>query len=775
MFIQNVKLAIRSLKRHKLYSILSITGFSVGFAVCLYIALFIYNELSMDRCFPGYRNIVRVYDPTENDCSLDMLLNPELKEKYPEVRYACPVDQYNGTEISVKSDMNFTRFSGLISTTNDFFSVFPLKTVFSVGELPFEGKESIVITQSLADILFPGEDPLGKSITVFDYIKGSVTAVIADFPRQSGMQGKVLINADNPDFRLSQKCDNGRCWDPMSHFLLLRPGTDLAALGQKMTADIPKDHPEIKAVALQRLSDIYLSAPMNGNGNLTGNLSLLLIFLSVGIVVLVLSTINFLNFYISLQFKKLKEIGIRKINGASYKNLLRFSLAEVSVSILTSVLIALVLFRIFLPFASQLFGRHLEAGWLLHPSLALVLLGITGLIILINSMAPFSVLSRFNTSSFLLKMKAGGHQQAGRHVLTLLQFSVSIVLLSVVFSLHKQISYAKQVDLGFNKEQLIRLKLPYTFKSQDAFRQKLEELPFCEDVSLSRGVPGSVNLTMGDGKGIMLQCFYVDEHFFQTFDLKMKAGRTFLPGDMGNACVMNEEALRQYGWTDFEGNKFSNGREGGYRVVGVVKDFHVESMHSKIQPVCLLAAGSDGHEDLQNISIRLTPGNTGQQMDELRKTWKTFIPDEPMSYSFYDEQFEAMYRKDEQLSQAIGITSVIALILTFMGILGQVFQISLNRTKEIGVRKVNGATVADILADMNREFLIWVTASLTLAIPLSWYLVHKWLENFAYKTPVSWWIFAVSGLIMLATVVLTVTLQSWKAATRNPVEALRYE
>ncbi len=776
MNVHNIKLAIRNLRRNKLYSILVITGFSVGFAVCLYIALFIYNELRMDRCFPGFRNIVRVYDPAENNCGLDVAINQNFKTDYPEVRAACFADQFNRAGISAKSETRFTRFTGLISTSNDFFNVFPVRIIMSLGKHPFEGKESVVITKSIAGILFPGEDPLGKPITVFDYQKGQITAVIEDFPKHSGIQGKVLLNADNPDFRLSTSCDNGRCWDPMSHFLLLRPGTDIAALGGKMNADIPKNHPEIKAIALQKLTAIYLSVPMDGNGNLTGNFSLLLIFFSVGLVVLVLSVINFLNFYISVQFKKLKEVGIKKINGASYTNLLGYSIAESSLSILIAILIAFGLCWCFLPLANRLYERQLEAEWLFRPVMILVWLGITFVIILINSIAPLAVLSGFNTSSFLGKMKTSGNQKSGRHILTMFQLTASIVLMIMVLSLYRQISYAEHADLGFDKERLVRLKFPFGFKEQDAFKQKLEELSFCRSASLSRGVPGEINLTMGDGKGHpMFKCLYVDEDFTETMGLKMQAGRRFLSGDMGVSCIINEEALRQNEWTGFEGKRFNNGREGGYQVVGVVKDFHVESMHSKIQPVCLLAWAPDRHGDLFNISVRLTPGNLGQQMDGLRQVWKDFIPDEPMTYSFYDEQFDAMYRKDEQLGQAIGITSIIALILTFMGILGQIFQVSLNRTKEIGVRKVNGAKVSDILIYMNREFLVWVALSLVLAVPMAWYLVHKWLENFAYKAEISWWIFLLSGMIMLITVISTVTLQSWNAATRNPVEALRYE
>lgn len=777
MNLHNIKLAIRNLKKHKLYSVLSITGFSVGFAVCIFVAMFIYNELSMDKCYPNYRNTVLVYESKKNFSNLDIKLNQEFKEKYPEVEATCPLEEISSMEVSAKTSQNFIRFTGLISTTNDFFSIFPIRVLVSSGKQPFDGKESFLITQSFAEQMFPNEDPIGKQMTVFDFMHGQVTAVIEDFPKNSSIQGKVLVNAENPDFILSQSCDNGRCWNPINHYLALREGTDRVALAKKMSADFPKNHPEISEVAFQRLEDGYLS-PIESSGTLSGNKSLLLILLSVGLVVLALSTINFLNFYVSMQYAKLKEIGIKKINGASFRHLLRFSLSEVSVSIIISIVIALILFLLFLPAANRLFERNLEAGLLLKPSLLAILLLIAGGIILINSIAPLSILSRFNTSSFLTKMQVTGNSQIGRRLLTLFQLSVSIVLIAVVFAFYQQISFARHANLGFQKEQLLRLKLPIGFKSQDAIKQKLASLPFCQSVSLSRGVPGSVNLYLGEnqnGKSVMLQSLFVDEDFFKTIGLTITAGRGFLSGDMGTACIFNEEAMKQYDWTDFEGKRFNNGREGGYGIVGVVKDFHIESMHQKIKPVCIIAAEPGKHADLGNVSIRLAPGNLGLQMDELRKVWKTFIPDEPMNFSFYDEQFDTMYRKDEQLSKAIGFISVIALILTFMGILGQVFQISLNRTKEIGIRKVNGAKVSDILAYMNKEFLVWVAVSLFLAVPLATYLVNRWLESFAYQTEIGWTTYAASGLIMLITVISTVTLQSWKAATRNPVDALRHE
>ncbi len=778
MNIQDIKLAFRNLKRNKLYSILTITGFSVGLSVSTFVALFVYQELTMDRCFPEYRNIVRMYEAEEHKAALDITISQELKTKYPEIKKTCPVEQINNFEITAKSETNFTRFEGLISTTNEFFQLFPVKIIAIAGKLPFEGKESILITQSMANILFPNENPLGKTITVFDFMKGQVSAVIEDFPQNSSIQAKILVYAENPDYRLSQNCNNGRCWNPYTHFLLLNSETDHLKLAQKLSDDLSRNHPEIKKIALEPLAEIYLFPKSEGE-NITGNLALVWILISVGMVIIVLSVINSLNFYITLQYTKLKEIGIKKVFGANLKSLFYFSFAEISITVSLSLLISLLLFFLLLPWANQFFGRDLDTALLLQPALLLSLLSVALLVTLICTIAPNIILSRFTTRTLLANAKSTNNWHTGKRLLTLVQFTTSIILMIFVLSLFHQLSFVKHANPGFEKEQLLHIRLPFSFKNQDAMKQTLAKVPFCEGITLSRGIPGKINLMLGETvsneKSLMLQCIYADEDFIPTFGFRMKDGRNFMKSDMGTSCIMNEEAIRQYGWTSIDGKRFNSGREGGYQVIGVTNDFHVESLYSKISPVCIMAADNEKHNELSSISIRLSKGDTGKQIEELKKIWKTFIPDETMQFSFYDEQFDNMYRKDEQLGQSIGIVSFIAFFLTFMGILGQAFQSSLTRTKEIGIRKVNGATLIDILMEMSREFLGTIVLSILIAIPIARYLINRWLERFAYKDEIRWEIFASAILVMLVTIMVTVTWQTWKAATRNPVEALRYE
>ena len=778
MNTNDIKLTFRNLKRNKLYSTLSILGFAVGFAVCIIIALYAYNEFTIDQCYPEYNRITRVIDAKRNKCDLDYNLNAILREKYPEVELSCPVMLLGGVDVSARTEKNSTRFKGVMSTTNDFFKIFSIRIIKQSGNLPFDGNSSVVITESLARILFPDDDPLGKSIVVHEFITATVTAIVEDFPKNSSIQVPLMLNSDNENFRLNRSCNNNKCIYPASLLLLLKRGTDPKIFTEKLNMTIGSYQTDIEEISLQKLKNIYLTSGIAGSNNNSGNKSLTLLFVSIGIIILVLSIINYLNFYLSLQYTKLKEIGIKKIHGACFKQLLTFSIVDVSVSIFISVILALLCASYLLPIANPLFDRQLELKSLIRPVLLMIFTGITITLIALNSIAPLYILSKFNVQSFLSGSKTGTGRQPFRNLLTVFQFIISIVLLVSVFTLNKQITFAKHSELGFNKELLIRLNLPMGFNNNEALKQNLNQLTFCKDVSLSQGVPGNINVFMGSGTGeksFNLQCIYVDMDFLKTMDIRLKEGRQFLQGDMGKSCIINEAAMEQYGWDDLENRKFNNMQEGGIQVIGVVQNFHVESLRSKIQPVCLIFVNKDIAKNLSNVSIRLTGGNIDIKMKDLEKVWKSFIPNLPMDYSFYEDNFDAMYKQDERLGKAIWMFAFIAFFLTCMGILGQIFQVCVNRTKEIGIRKINGANVSEVMMLLSKDFVKLVALSFGIAIPIAWFVMHKWLQGFAYKTELSWWIFALAGVIALVIALLTVSWQSWRTARMNPVEALRYE
>jgi|SRR5690554_85698 len=501
---------------------------------------------------------------------------------------------------------------------------------------------------------------------------------------------------------------------------------------------------------------------------------MLLIFLAIGILIILLSSMNYFNYTMSIQYAKMKEIGINKTNGAEKSHLLADSFIEVTLGVFIALILSVLLVTLLIQSTGILFGKEIHLEDVNFQQLLPVFAGIIAGIIILNSLAPIYILSKFNISDFLSGGRKNTGRQLGKQAMLTFQLTVSIALIAVVMLLFKQLQYVKHHDLGFNEEHLVRIELPY-FENQKSLKNEVSKLPFVTGSSLSEGYPGNINWQMGSGVAgdeFTVKCILIDEDFIETFGINLTDGRNFLSGDKGQACMMNEAAIKRYGWDTIENKKFNNGREGGYNIVGAVNNFNVQSLHSALTPVTLLY---EPDREFNTLSIRLMPGNVEQQISELRNVWETFLPDYPMEFTFYNHQFQAMYSKEEKLSKSITFFSIIAIVLTCMGILSQIFLISLKRTKEIGIRKVNGARISEVLVMLNRDFIKWIAIAFVIAIPIAYYAMHKWLENFAYKTDLSWWIFVLAGLLALGIALLTVSWQSWKAATKNPVESLRYE
>ncbi len=772
-----LKLAFRNLLKNKLYSALIIGGFSVGFTACILIGLFYNAEHNVDRHFAHYKNIFRLYDAKTQKSGLDYKINAALTENYPDIEKTCPIGfSYYPVTLKDPETKKYTRAEYVVSTNNAFFDVFSLEILSRREDKPFSQNNSAVISESLAKRLYGDKNPIGRTVKE-EFYTATVTAVMKDLPDNSSFKAELLLNSDNKDFQMAQECNEGVCIYPVEHILLLKNDVTPEQFAEKLNTTIHQFNTTTDSLALQNLTEIYLSPLKLGwsDDHTKGNPKMLLVFLSIAILIILLSSINYFNYTVSMQYAKLKEIGINKTNGAGGIHLLTDSLIEVTLGIGIALVISGVLSYLLIPLTGVLFGREITLadvnfGQLL-PVIALTIVGI----ILLNSLASIYILSRFNIADFLAGSRKRTGKQLGKQAMLTFQLTVSIALIAVVMLIFKQLQYVKHHDLGFNEEQLVRLEIPYLFENQKALKDELAKLPFVTGSALSNGYPGHINMTMGsgvEGDEFSVSCIYVSDDFLQTMGIHLLNGRNFLSGDKDQACMMNETAMKRYGWDNIEGKKYKNGGKGGYNVVGVVNNFNVESLHTALAPVALLY---EPDKKFNTLSLRLSRGNIGQHMDQLRKAWKSFLPDDPMEFTFYDNQFQAMYEKEDKLAKSISFFSLIAIVLTSMGILGQIFLISMNRTKEIGVRKVNGAKVSEILVLLNKDFMIWVLVAFIVASPIAYYTMTQWLENFAYKTDLSWWIFVLAGMLALGIALITVSWQSWKAATRNPVEALRYE
>jgi putative ABC transport system permease protein len=777
MLLYNLKQSFRRMRENKVFTFLNLAGFAVGFAASIILALFIYKEYSVDRGYANCKNIYRLIDAKGNKARMDYDISKMVKEKFPEIEYATPLNYTSASNpiFLRKADRKESvEIKNVISTTNDFFKIFSLKTISSLTAQPFADNNSLVVTRSVAEKLFGKVEASGILVNVNGMFDLPVSAVVEDLPENSSLQADIFLNSENEQFRFSQYCSNGKCYNPLDQYISVHENTDAIQLTQLMNSAFPANKSETDSIRLQPLSAIYLANNITDNENKAGSKGLLMIFLTIAVLVLLMSVINYVNFSLSKQLSTLKELGIKITTGAGPGHLRSFYLTEVAVFVSISFLIALGITTVTLPYAGMLLGSSLDIRWLFSPTLFLLFTLIVLSVILISSLAPIYIISKFDIQRLFGKKNLFLGRQTGKKVLTIFQVTATIVLLICLISIQKQLNYVKTTNLGFNKEQLLKLNFPQNFNNQEALKLEITNYPFVKNTSLSNGSPGSIRVGMGDkdenGKFFNVQCIYIDSSFVKTFGIHLLEGREFLNSDFETSCYINEAAYKKYGWDNLENRKFNNGREGGYKIVGVVNDFNTESLHKAIGPVCLIYKNQ-----YSSLNIKLTPGNLQNQMSRLKAAWDNVIPDEPFSYTFYDAYFDSMYKKEDRQGKAIALFSIVILVITCLGFLGQIIQSCLTRIKEIGIRKVNGARISEVLIMLNSDFVKWVAIAFVIATPIAYYTMYKWLENFAYKTSLNWWIFALAGLLALGIALLTVSWQSWKAATRNPVEALRYE
>jgi putative ABC transport system permease protein len=773
----NLKLAIRNLAKNKLYSFLIIGGFAIGFAAFILIGLFYYSETTVNEDFANHKQIYRLYDIKKNRCNLNWDLFPVLSTDYASVDNACPLE-YNVWMLTLKNEQThaYTEIEHLLTTTNNFFSIFSVEMVETLASKPFDGKESVVLSKATAEKLFGTQNPMGQQVNIGNMFFGTVTGIFEKMPANSSFQADIILNSENEKFRLSQTCTNGKCYNPTNLFVMLKDGTNPGVFANELNNLAALKSLDVDSLALQSLDDIYLSELTMKSRHAKGNPALLKIFIAIAALILLLSSINYLSYSISMQYAKLKEIGINKTNGAGWRDLVSYTFTEVTFGIFFSLIVSVLITLLAMPYSESLFGKVLHVNghdWL---SVAPFFLAAVVVVILINSLAPIYILSKFKITEFLSGFRGKRNQrQFGKQAMLTFQLTASIALIAVVLIIFKQLSFVKHSDLGFDREMLVRIDLPFRFQQTNTLRQEIAKLPFVKGNTLSSGCPGMINNKYSSNSGeksFDINCIPVGDNFIETMGIDILKGRNFLEGDLNKSCLINEEALKQFGWDSFEGERFNNGQEGGFEVIGILKNFKFESYHSTVEPLALLF---DGGPYSNVLSVRLASGNVGQEIGKIKEIWKSISLYEPFSFMFYDDFFQSMYEKEEKLASSITFFSLIAIALTCMGILSQIFMICMNRKKEIGIRKINGARISDVMAMLNGDFVKWVAIAFLIATPIAYYAMNKWLENFAYKTELSWWIFALAGLLALGIALLTVSWQSWREATRNPVEALRYE
>ncbi len=795
MFLHYLKTALRSLQRNKFYSVLSIVGFAVGFAVCIIIGLYAYSEFTVDTGFKDHGRIYRVLDTKSNfiwgesketmSAVMDFNFGKTLKDNYPEIEAIAPYKIIDLEEKSIITEGNVYKIRNHITTSNEMFDLLSLNVLSQEGEKPFVSNNSVVLTESLAERIFGNENPLGKPV-VFAWFKDfdlKVSAIVEDMPPDNSFNDiDFFLNSDGQ--LLGEMSNHGVSIKPANFYLKLKEGVNPGQFIEKVNRTLPGLHKIHQEIALQKISDIYMhSDNIKDSCNAKGNPKLIYLFISVAGLILILSLINFINYSIAQHQAQIKNIGIRKTNGAALQNIFRYFMSESFVGITIATVTSLSIVALLIPFSNQLLNKEFGISLLFQPIPFSLFIAAFAIIVLLNTILPQVGLLKFDLARYL---KGGYYNKGKTHtagVLSILQFSIAIALFVSLVFINKQIKFAKNYNLGFQKENILYISLGENSKLGTTLKSEVNRLPFVKKSTLSNGTLGTVGVRAGvssqskhiEKERIIHDILFADYDFFETYGIEIDQKWTKTNEIKDRMCFVNETAVREHSWESIDNKRF-DGFKGGYDITGVVKDFKFSTAHTLTKPTSVIF-DERIFETPENfyLSIRLSDGILSDQIAQLKKIWGTVITDRPMELTFLDEQLNAMYAKDGQLGKAISSFSIVAFILVMLGILGQVFQICVNKTKEIGIRKVNGATLLNIFKIINYRFVTWVLTAFIIASPIAYKLMQKWLGNFAYKTTLDWWVFALAGVGAFVFVLTIVTLQSWNTARQNPVEALRHE
>jgi putative ABC transport system permease protein len=778
-----LRIAFRNIYTNGKFSTINIAGFAFATSICLAITLFLIKEHSYDSYHKNAGRIVRLIETKNNISLLDFRVKDILLKNYSEISNGCLVLR-SGNSIEVKTGEKGFYLDDIMSVDKNFFEIFDISFVSGQSTSPFININSAVITEKTARILFGTESPMGKDLLIWGTVPVTITGLIKDFPENSSISAGILVNAENEEFKFSKWIGDSRDlttyqW-PFQIYLQLNESINREQLVLKINSQVDLLKPYASQVGFVKLHDIYLKDNSTGSTTKQGNPGLLKLLRGIALIILILAIINYVNLTVAQQNKRSKDTGLKKTIGASRSTILIQYLSESVIVILLAFVSGIFLLWLFMPYFQTIFNTTTDIRVLYRLPFILILPVIVLIIGLLSGCGPAIILSGISPVRILsgysfMKIK----KTYLRNILTIFQFIISIVLIFCVLVVRKQIKYVKHRDPGFNEEQLLRIDIP-NIQVNDVQKNKvlLEEFrksPFIKDLTVSGGVPGRINMTMGSNmkdtkKNTGVPCILIDTTFLGTFGLKVVRGRNFEPGDLEKVCFINEAAYRYFEFQDLENKRFNN--FGGFDIIGVVNDFQYTSLHKTIGPVCLMLT-SKGRPNY--LTIRFERNGTGPGMEFIKNEWQKIIPGYPLKFEFYDEWFNSMYRSEEYFAKTISLFAILAIVISCMGALGLATFSADRRTKEIGIRKINGAKTSEILYQLNRDFLLLVAAAYLTAVPIAWYSMNKWLQSFAYRTELSWWIFASAGLIALAIALLTVSWQSWRAATRNPVESLRYE
>lgn len=795
MFRTNFKIAWRNLFKQKGYSLINITGMTLGLTCFLLLALYIQYESSYDRQHEHADRIYRIaqtqkgntFRGTDQFAVAPATIGPALEEEFTEVEKTVTFSIL--PTLFGKDDQVF--YEQGLYTTQALFDVFTYPILEGNAKAALADKGAVILTRALAEKYFGNTSPIGKTMKLSSDRLLTVKAVMEDLPDNQHLQFDFVASINNYEEYVEDTKAQRWASNNYEAYTLLKKGTDYEQLEKKMSVfddRIKAAYAELPfsvSFFFEPLTDIYLHSKANFGEGAKSDIRYLYLSAAIAFVILFLALINYMNLSVARFQQRTKEVGVRKVLGAKRRQLVHQFLTESILVTGISLLLAVGLARLLLPSFNRLLdlempfllsGNQMILGTLLL--LALLLGGLSGLY-------PAVISSATTPVKALQGRWLGNQKQSGllRNALIIGQFTAAIVLATGSIVIYQQLQYIQNKQLGYNRDQVVYV--PYRnqrlFDKITTIREELMQDPNLEQVAFTNVLPLNTDnqgiVTEWEGnvnqQELPIYRFRADENFIPLLEMELVEGRNFspdFPSDTAATYILNETALKRMGWTTAAGKAFHDGK-----VIGVVKDFHFQPFNLAIEPMFITFHTRTSSYYAGNIAIKMNADNPAETMAHIQQTLAKIIPQVPFDLQYMDDAFQQLHRAEQRFGDAFKVFTFLALFIACIGLFGLVTHTVFQRTKEIGIRKVLGAAATDIVALISRDFLRLIAWSALIAVPLSWWGMQQWMQNFAYHTEVPVWVFGLVGMLAIGMAFITISLQTLKAALANPVESLKTE
>ncbi len=809
MISSYLKIAIRNLLKYRFISFINLFGLTVGLTCCLLITIYILNELSYDRYHENAKNIYRVtrdFNNSEGIVSLRLStvsapFGYYLPGDFPEIKKMTRLLD-NGTTPTKYNDKIFNEKNVYFADEN-LFDVFTIKVLKGSSKTALYNPFSVMLTEETAKKYFGDEDPMDKTIRFSNQYDVKVTGIYKAFPSNAHMHPEMLLSFNTlKDSTIYGEENLRRGWGNNSFFTYLLMYDNFSP--EKMIARFPafidkrmagqeyvgQQASKFTKLGLQKLTDIHLYSHTDYEAEPNSDISRVYIFSAIALFILLIACINYMNLSTARSALRAREIGIRKVIGARRKELITQFLGESVLICWAAILLAAVITFFALPWLNKITGQELLFDTLLRPGIIIVLFLIPFVVGILSGLYPALFLSSFQPVKTLKGLfKVGGSSISFRKVLVIVQFSIGIILIITTIIVFEQLHFIQKKSLGFDKERVVTMAYTTEVGRQyESFRNEILQNSAFKSMTRSSRIPtgrlldnmGAYTLNGDSLQPVVTDIKFVssDHDFTSTFGIPMISGRYF-SRDYGTdtaSFVINESSVKALGWknaSEAVGKDFKYGNQRGH-IIGVINDFHFESMHQAIVPM-IMVMFPPSQSYYNNLSIKITGNNISSALSHLEKTWKKYFPETPVDYTFLDENFDRLYQAEQRQATLFTSFACIAIFIACLGLFGlSAFAIS-QRIKEIGIRKVLGADVSTIVTLLSKDFLKLVAIAALLAFPVAWYFMNNWLQDFAYRINMPWWVFIIAGVTAGFIALVTISFQAIKAAVANPVKSLRTE